>query len=296
MQRQFQNFYGRAWGVEKSFLVEMESAVRAGHAFAVAEPRGLQSRSARGGIAVLPLLGVLFQRANFLTEFFGGTSLDRFAGEFRLAVQNPGVSAIVIEVDSPGGEVSGVPELAAEILAARSKKKIVAVANSFAASAAHWIASAASEFVASPSAKVGSIGVYALHLDFSKAMAVSGIKPTFISAGKFKTAGNELEPLTAEAAAATQKIVDSFYEMFVRDVARGRGVTMKAVRSGFGEGRVVLAAEARQLGMVDRVATLDEVIAGLSSGKNKSLSASASASARAANENARARLRLQQIS
>jgi signal peptide peptidase SppA len=296
MQHQLHGFYGRPWGVEKLILIEMESAVRASTGFAAAGPREPQPRNVRGGIAVLPLLGVIFQRTNLLTEFFGGTSLDRFARDFRLAVQNPGVSAIVLDVDSPGGEIFGTMEMAAEIFRARKEKKIIAIANSLMASAAYWIASAAAELVVTPSGQVGSIGVFALHMDFSKNLEMAGVKPTFISAGAFKTEGNELEPLGETARGALQKRINEYYDAFVRDVARQRGATPAQVRGGFGQGRVVGAAEARALGMVDRVATLDETLARLASGQNRSQTSSASARAHTANETARDRLRLLEIS
>lgn len=225
-----------------------------------------------GAIAVLPLHGVILQRFGYL-----GTSVELFTQMLRHAVADPQISAIVLDVDSPGGEVSGVPELAAEILAARNHKKIVAVANSLAASSAYWIAAAASEFVVTPSAQVGSIGIYALHMDWSRALDSAGIKPTFISAGKFKTEGNQLEPISGEALGAIQKNVDAFYEMFIRDVARGRGVSLKAVRNGFGEGRMIMSAEAQELGMVDRIATLDETILRLAKSASRSANARACA-------------------
>lgn len=228
---------------------------------AEAAPRPAQPKPA--GVAVLPLFGVINQRMNLIMDFSGGTSTEMFSQEFRRAMANPEVGAVVINIDSPGGGVFGTPELAQEIFNARGKKPIVGVANSFAASAAYWIGSAVEELVVTPGGEVGSIGVYALHRDVSEAMASEGIKSTFIKAGRFKTAGNPYEPLDEESRGYMQANVDRYYDMFVSAVAKHRGVKVDQVRNGFGEGGMVGANDAVRLGMADRVATLDETLARL---------------------------------
>jgi len=167
---------------------------------------------------------------------------------------------VVLDVDSPGGAVNGVEELADEMLRARGQKPVVAVANTLAASAAYWIATAADEVVVTPSGEVGSIGVFAVHEDFSAALEAAGIRVSLVSAGKYKMEGNPYEPLGDEGRAALQERVDDYYGMFVGAVARGRGVAAKDVREGFGQGRLVGARQAVELGMADRVATLDETL------------------------------------
>ena len=216
--------------------------------------------SKRGAVAVLPLRGVIAHRMGTMEESSGGMSTERFGKMFRAAVEDPGISAIVLDVDSPGGTVEGVPELAAEMLALKGRKKVVAVANACMCSAAYWIASAADEIVATPSALVGSIGVYTAHQDLSQMLEQEGVKVTLISAGKHKVDGNPLEPLDDETQAKIQEQVDEAYAMFVKDVAKGRGVTPAAVRGGYGEGRAVTAQEAKGVGLVDRIGTLDETI------------------------------------
>jgi signal peptide peptidase SppA len=214
-----------------------------------------------GVVAVLPLYGSIFPRANLMTEMSGATSAESFQRAFKSALADPNVSAIVLDVDSPGGAVQGVSELADTIFSARGQKPVVALANHLAASAAYWIASSADELMVTPSGEVGSIGVFALHEDWSRALDQAGVTPQFISAGKFKTEGNPYEPLGDAARAAIQGRVDEYYEMFTAAVARGRGVKASDVRAGFGEGRVVGAAEALRLGMVDRIGTLDAAVA-----------------------------------
>jgi signal peptide peptidase SppA len=193
----------------------------------------------------------------------GGTGLDAFMGAFRSAMVNPEVGAILIDIDSPGGQVGGVPEAAAEIRAARDQKPITAFANVGigAASAAYYIGAQAGEFVASPSAEVGSIGVRGVHEDMSGFFEQKGIKHTIISAGKYKTEGSPYGPMTEEGLAYYQRTVDHYYEMFLADVAKGRQVAVSLVRSDFGEGRMLLAKDALKAGMIDRIDTLGGAIA-----------------------------------
>lgn len=214
-----------------------------------------------GNIAVIPIYGVITPKADMFTEISGGTSVDRLRGAFHQALADETVSAIVLDVDSPGGQVDLVPELAGEIRGARGTKPILAVANTMAASAAYWLAAQADELYVTPSGEVGSIGVFAAHDDLSGAMEKAGVKTTLISAGKFKTEANPFEPLSDEARAAIQARVDDAYRMFVHDVAKGRGVPVDTVRAGFGEGRIVVAKDAAAEGMIDGIATLDEVVA-----------------------------------
>lgn len=215
------------------------------------------------GVAVLPLFGVIGQRMNMIMKFSGGTSTEMFARQLRALIADPEVGAILIDIDSPGGGVFGVPELAQEIFEARGPKKIVGVANSFAASAAYWIGSAVDELVVTPSGEVGSIGVYALHTEFSEADAKAGVKNTFIKAGRLKTAGNDVEPLSEEARVYLQSNVDRYYDMFTAAVAKYRGRKVAEVREGFGEGGMVGAKDAVAMGMADRVGTFDETLARL---------------------------------
>ena len=158
----------------------------------MAAARSRASRGSRSGyVAVIPIVGTISHRIQPMQETSGGISVLEIQREFRTMMAEPSVSTILLEIDSPGGAVPGIPELADEIFAARSKKRIVAVANSMSASAAYWLASAAGEVVVTPSGEVGSIGVYAMHLDESVALEAAGLKPTFISAGKFKTNGKK---------------------------------------------------------------------------------------------------------
>lgn len=211
-------------------------------------------------IAVLPLFGTIFPRANLMTDMSGATSAERFSAQFAGLLSDSTIDAIVLDVDSPGGQVNGVEELSTQIFNARGTKPIVAVVNHTMASAAYWIGSAADEVVITPSGEAGSIGAFAVHEDISAALMQKGIKLSLISEGKYKTEGNPFEPLTEEARAAIQTKVREAYDAFVNAVARNRGVDPDSVRNGFGEGRMVGARQAVELGMADRVETLNETI------------------------------------
>jgi ClpP class serine protease len=132
-----------------------------------------------------------------------------------------------------------------------------------AASAAYWIGTAADELWVAPSGQVGSIGVFAAHEDISEALKMEGITISLVSAGKYKTEGMPYEPLSAEARASMQRMVDDFHTMFVAAVARNRGVATSTVKNGFGEARMILAQDAVRAGMADGVATLDQTVARL---------------------------------
>lgn len=211
-------------------------------------------------VAVLPLFGTIFPRANLMTDVSGATSAERFGNQFSELIDDPEIGAIILDVDSPGGQVYGIQELSDRIFAARGKKPIVAVANHVMASAAYWIGTAADEVVITPSGEAGSIGVFAVHEDKSAALEKEGVKVTLISEGKYKIEGNPYEPLTEEARGAIQSGVSEYYDAFVAAVARNREVKQAVVRNGFGEGRLVGSRQAVELGMADRVGTLDETI------------------------------------
>ena len=214
----------------------------------------------QGAVAVVPVYGLLSKRLNLMAEMSGGTSYEVLADTLDKLLADGSVKSIVLDIDSPGGEVDGLPEFAAFLRSARATKPIVAQVNSLAASAAYWIAAQASEIVVTPSGEVGSIGVYTAHQDMSGAMDQAGLRTTLISAGRYKVEGNPYEALGDDARAAIQDHVDEFYSMFLADVAQGRGITTDAVAGGYGEGRTLLAKAALAAGMVDRIDTLGATV------------------------------------
>jgi signal peptide peptidase SppA len=232
-------------------------------AAAVAQRRDAGPQPGRGGVAVIPMYGVLAPRANLLTEASGGTSFEALTGALRSAVDSPDVKTIVFDVDSPGGSVAGATEFAAEVRKARAVKPVIAVANHQMASAAYWTMANATKIHASPSAQVGSIGVFTIHNDLSAALEKNGVKRTLVSAGKFKTELRDDAPLGDDALAYLTSIVADSYSTFVDDVAKGRSVAASVVRGGYGEGRLVSASAGLDAGMIDEIRTLDDTLARL---------------------------------
>ena len=229
------------------------------------------SREARpqGAIGVIPIQGPLSQKgsSSIFDALFGGSmGMEQIGAVVREFAANEAIGTIVLDINSPGGTVAGTPELAAEVFKARASKPVIAVANAHANSAAFWVGSQASEFIVTPSGLVGSIGVIGVHEDLTAMAEQMGVKPTVFTTAKFKAAGHPLEPLTDETTKLLQSQLDGFHDMFVKDVARGRGVKVSEVRGGFGEGAVVGAKEAVSLGMADRVGTLQETVARLAGG------------------------------
>jgi signal peptide peptidase SppA len=221
-------------------------------------PAPSSASSRNGGIVqILPLFGAISQR------WGRGTTTENFTRMFRAAMADSSAKAIVINVDSPGGSIYGIDELSQEIFKARGQKRIVAIANSLAASAAYWIASAADEFNVTPGGEVGSIGIVATHKDRSQQLEQEGIRTMLIFGGRYKTEESEFAPLSPEAKAAMKARVDEYYGIFVNTVARNRGTTPTRVHTGYGRGRMLGAAEALKAGLVDRIATLDQVLSKL---------------------------------
>lgn len=245
---------------------EVEAAVGAEAAARDARVVATATGGSPSGVAVFPVYGAIVNRAYEVERVSSGglTSAERLGAALRRADADPAVSAIVLDIDSPGGSVGGMPELFETV--ASLGKPVVAQANTLAASAAYWLATAADEIVVTPSGEVGSIGVYTLHEDWSRALEAEGVTVTPIYAGARKVEGNSFAPLSDEARANIQSYVDDFHGMFVADVARGRGVSKSRVRSDFGQGRTMLAAEAKAAGLVDRIATLDETLSRLTNG------------------------------
>lgn len=219
-----------------------------------------QAARQSGNVAVMPLHGVIAHRMSLMDDFSGGTSAEKFGKQFDAFLADPAVKAIVLDVNSPGGSVSGTAELATQIHAARGTKPIVAHVSPQAASAAFWISAAADEIVMDPSASIGSVGVLAVHDDVSKMLEGMGVSRTLLSAGKFKVEGNPFEPLSSDARAHFQERIDEAHGMFVKSLATSRSVTQAHVRERFGQGRMVSAGDAIDRGMADSVGTMADVL------------------------------------
>lgn len=229
---------------------EVEAASRA----AKTVPRG-------DGVAVLGLHGTITQRPTFeMMQGSGGTSTDRFGAAFDAAMNSNDVGAIVIDADTPGGSVFGVSELGAKIFAARGIKPIFTVVNSEMHSAGYWIGSQADKVYVTPGGVAGSIGVVMAHVDQSGADEKQGVKVEFLHAGSKKVDGHPHGPLTDDARNDMMAMVNTYYAAFQGAVAKGRGVSIEAVRKDFGDGGIFTAKELVSRNMADGIATLDDVI------------------------------------
>lgn len=213
-----------------------------------------------GVVAIIPVMGVMMQRVGLLEDISGGISTESLAAQFRAAVNDPEVKAIIFDIDSPGGSTFGTQELADEVFESRGDKPIIAQVNSYAASAAYWLAAQADEIVITPGGEAGSIGVYCLHEDISKLLEMEGIQETFIASHPYKVEGNEFEPLSEDAREFIQQRVDLKAKLFVEQVARGRGIEAGEISERFGQGRCFTAQEALRRGMVDRIDALPATI------------------------------------
>lgn len=235
---------------------ELAAAVKA-----ASEGPGFGGAGGRQVVAVIGLYGTMLHRATGMTETSGLATTDKVTARVRAAAADPAVRGIVLDVDSGGGSVYGVEELAAALRAARDVKPVKASVNARAGSAAYWAAANADEVIITPSGEAGSIGVFYEHEDRSAANEKEGRRYTTIAYGQNKAQAGPNAPLSEEAAAAIEKRVGEYGAQFERDVAKGRGVTVSAVQKRFGQGLVFGAKESIERGLADRVGTLDDAVA-----------------------------------
>ena len=205
------------------------------------------------GIATIPVRGALVNRDTWLTRAFGVATYQSIAASLRQAIDDPSVRRIVLDLDSPGGEAAGAPELSDLVREVSIRKPVTAFVNAMAVSSAYWIATGASEVVVMPSATVGSIGVVWLHLDHSAAFTAAGIRPTLLHAGKYKIDGAETHPLDPKARARIQEQIDQVHDLFTASVGKHRPI-LGAAGAKATEGGVFMGAKAVAAGLADRVA------------------------------------------
>lgn len=219
---------------------------------------------APGGVAVLPIQGVIAPKANLMTQVSGGASAQLLTREVERAAADPAVRAIVLAIDSPGGSVYGVPELATAVRAADQIKPVYAWTDATMASAAYWVGSAArAVYISGPTVQLGSIGVVATHLDKSAAQLREGVVATDIFAGAYKRIASENAPLSEAGRQAMQDKVDYLYQVFVGAVADNRGVSEPVVLEHMADGRVFIGQQAIAAGLADAFATLPALLAAL---------------------------------
>lgn len=213
----------------------------------------------RDGVALVPVEGPLFRRANLMTDYSGATSYESLARDFTAAVNDPSIHSIILWTDSPGGEVNGASEFAKMVRAARDAgKTIVTYIGGTGASAAYWIGSAAGKIYAADTAVIGSIGVQS---GFTVRDARPGERAIrFVSS---QSPLKNADPETEAGAKEAQATVDGLATVFVDTVASNRGVSAETVLADYGQGGVFVAAKALEQGMIDGITTLEALISQL---------------------------------
>ena len=213
-------------------------------------------------VAVIPIVGSMSHRSTGIEAMSGMTSYTTLQKQFEAAFNDPKVGSILMDIDSPGGSVAGAFDFRDYLMSKKGTKPVYALARDAMCSAAYLIGSTADKVYATQTARVGSIGVVAMHTDASGKMEKEGLKPTFISAGKFKTAGNPYEKLEGEKLKYLQDSVDESYDMFINAVADARGIDKKVIRDT--EARVYGGKKAVEIGLADGIRTYESVIAEMS--------------------------------
>jgi len=220
------------------------------------------------GQGIIPIQGVISRHAALVNDISGprGTSVERIRNDLNAAVADPNVEEIVLDIDSPGGSVSGVDELADEIRAAAAIKPVYAYTDSLMASAAYWLGCAATAVYAQRTAEVGSIGVYCVVDDLSVRAHNLGIKVHLVKAGANKGEFVDGLPVSAESLSTLQEDVDQYYAFFTGAVSQNRRLSMAETLAA-ANGRSFLASAALSKGLIDGIRTRAEMFAPKSAGR-----------------------------
>jgi ClpP class serine protease len=218
---------------------------------------GARYMTIRNGVAIIDVYGPIARRANLFSEISGGTSIDLLARDVTSALDNPAVQSLLLVFDSPGGEVTGVSELAAALYAARGRKPMHAYVDGMACSAAYWLASACDTITTNDTALLGSIGVVMAMPDPTK----TNIKEIEIVSSQ---SPNKRPDVTTEAGRGQiQTMLDHLADVFIQAVAMHRGVSAETVLANFGQGGVFVGQHAVDAGLADRVGSFEDTLAGL---------------------------------
>lgn len=220
-------------------------------------------RITQDGICVLPVMGTLVRRASGMSALCGMSTYHNIASMAQEAFSNPEVKAVLLEIDSCGGEAGGVFDLVDTLhnLSVQSGKPLWAIADEAALSAAYAIACAADKIYLPRTAEVGSVGVVAVHVDESAADAIEGMKYTYIHAGSHKVDANPHNPLSPEVLAKLQEDVDTLHTEFVALVAKRRGCSAEQIQQT--EARIYRGRTAVKAGLADSLGTFSKAYADL---------------------------------
>ena len=252
------------YGTEKSYeavldaRVQLKAMLKANPGLEAFEPPSLLD--VQDGVGLVSVAGSLVNGSAGWLSMFGVTGYDDIAEALLEGVADKSVKSIVLGVNSPGGDAKGVRQLG-DLIKNVGQVKPVSVYADTIGSAAYWLGSAGGHITLDEMGLAGSIGALIVHTDMSAAMEKEGVKKTIIRAGVNKALANPIEPLTDEARAGLQEIVDTSRDLFVNAVAEQRGVTAATVENSFGQGREFMGTKALAVGLVDRIGTLEDAIA-----------------------------------
>lgn len=211
-----------------------------------------------GGVAVLDVAGVISPKANLFTKVSGGAAASLLQQQVDSMAADPRVASAILDMDTPGGNVLGIPALAQSIRRLADAKPTVAVCTGSMCSAGYWVGSAANAvFISGLTDFVGSIGVVATHRYDPRAS--QQVQTTEITVGRYKRVGSENAPLTAEGEAYIRAQIDEIYRVFVETVAANRGVSVEDVLAHMADGRTFVGQQAIDAGLVDGVSTVADM-------------------------------------
>ncbi len=259
---------GKIWGIQDAYLQVMFNQLPGVLEASKTHAAALFERSRREGnepilkegVAVIPITGPITSRASFFSFLYAGTSLDQLTKIFTDVIQDPEVKAVVLNFDSPGGTISGVGEFSKMIYDQRTNKPVVSFTSSIMASSAYWIGSAANRIMAGKTASVGSIGVVAVHYDYSKSDEKNGVKRTIIKSGKYKDIGNNAAPLSQLAFDTFEADLRYIHGLFIEGaLLKNRGMKLNSL-GDIAEAKIYIGQQAVDVGLVDAVGTLDMAV------------------------------------
>lgn len=213
------------------------------------------------GIAVLPIEGVLLGGESESALTMDVTGARTIAKLVREAAQDRRVRALVVRIDSPGGSAAAAQEMFLSIryFKDRTGRPVIAAMGDLAASGGYYVATAADKIYALPSTLTGSIGVIWQSVNMEKLLAQFGIKPETLKAGRFKDTGSFFRSLTPQERELLQRLLNDVHEQFIADVAKGRKLPLDKVKA-IADGRILTGRQAKRLGLVDELGTLDDAL------------------------------------
>jgi signal peptide peptidase SppA len=213
------------------------------------------------GVALIQILGPLVNRGAWIgPSWFAGQSYEGVSAQLEAATRDPSVGAIILDIESPGGEAVGAFETAALIRKCGEAKPIFAMVNGMAASAAYALASGCKAIISTPTGLSGSIGVVLLHADYSRAIDQAGITPTLIHAGAHKVDGNPYQPLPSAVRSDLQNEIDKYHAIFCSTVEDGRGARLSAAAAKATQAKTYVGEAARGAGLVDDIGVFSELL------------------------------------